>query len=542
MNKAAAFCKNHYYLLTSVLMFFSFPSFDVWVFKGFPFFAWISLVPLLLYVRGKRFKELFPVTFLAGLAGNLLTYDWIGHFGQKIPGGYLFVMVMLSLTLTVFLSIKIAAAELLSSRYEKLRVLIYPGVWIIVDWIQSIGFLAFPMPYWGYSQYPFTSFIQLASLIGILGITFIIILFNSLLTELIAAAGPIAAWKFRKFRLRPILALGEAKRFIAFLSLICIAAVAGAVLLSLRNDEIKRDLRVTLVQTCISPWEDWDRNKFEYLTELKRYTEDSLEKGPDFIIWSESATLATISYNYARGMLNDFDLEVCAFARALDRPLLTGEIGIVDRLDGMFLKRYPQNNAVLIDRQGGVVKSYPKIHLVPFGEWFPYEKWFPAVKRLTEQFGGSSFIPGKRPVIFEIDSRKFGVLICYEGIFNRLCRDYRNLGAEFLVNITNDGWTHTYKGHMQHFAASIFRAVENGIWYVRAGNTGYTALIDPYGRIRSSMPILEKGYLTGDLDFSLNHATVYSMTGDLVLYAAMAFIILLSGVLLFTGVRTRFFK
>ena len=179
-------------------------------------------------------------------------------------------------------------------------------------------------------------------------------------------------------------------------------------------------------------------------------------------------------------------------------------------MPALILKRSPQNNAVLIDRYGQVVKTYSKIHLVPFGEWFPYEKWLAFVKRITESFGGSSFVPGDRPVLFEVMGRKFGVLVCYEGIFHRLCRDYRNLGAEFYVNITNDGWTHTFRGHMQHFSASIFRAVENGIWYLRAGNTGYTAFIDPYGRIRKSIPIVNKGYLAGDIDFSLNHRTVYS--------------------------------
>ena len=198
--------------------------------------------------------------------------------------------------------------------------------------------------------------------------------------------------------------------------------------------------------------------------------------------------------------------------------------------------RYPQNNAVFIDK-GKVVKTYPKINLVPFGEWFPYEKWFPAVKRIATRYGGSDFIPGKIPLLFDIKNYRFGSLICYEGIFHRLCREYRNRGADFFINITNDGWTNTYNGHMQHFSASPFRAIENGIWYVRAGNTGYSAIIDPYGRIAKSIPILEKGALTGDMDFSLNHRTIYSRAGDLILYAAMIFLFLLAAFL----IKNRYF-
>ena len=161
------------------------------------------------------------------------------------------------------------------------------------------------------------------------------------------------------------------------------------------------------------------------------------------------------------------------------------------------------------------------------------------MKRIAERLGGSSFVPAHKPVIFDVAGRKFGVLICYEGIFHRFCRTYRSLGAEFFVNITNDGWTDTYRGHMQHFSASIFRAVENGIWYVRAGNTGYTALIDPYGRIRASIPILMKGYLAGDIDFSLNHRTVYSVIGDLFLYIAMGFITVLALIFSFERISAK---
>jgi len=92
---------------------------------------------------------------------------------------------------------------------------------------------------------------------------------------------------------------------------------------------------------------------------------------------------------------------------------------------------------------------------------------------------------------------------------------------------------------MQHFSVSLFRAVENGIWYLRAGNTGYTVFIDPYGRIRKSFPILKKGYLSGDIDFTLNHRTVYTVIGDLFLYMAMGFVIVIGAILSFEIIKRR---
>ena len=128
---------------------------------------------------------------------------------------------------------------------------------------------------------------------------------------------------------------------------------------------------------------------------------------------------------------------------------------------------------------------------------------------------------------------KFGALICYEGIFYGLCRKYRTMGADFLVNITNDGWTDTYNGHYQHYSASIFRAIENGIWMLRAGNTGVTAIIDPGGRVKGSIPILKKGFLSGEINTGLNVETFYSRFGDLILYLSLIFIgMILSGTVL----------
>lgn len=514
-------CRRHYYLLTAILMFLSFPSYDVWFLKGFPFWAWFALVPLLVHVRTLKFKKVYASSFITGALGIFLTYHWIGDFGNKVPGGSVVILTFVIPALAVFFASKILAAEYLSRRFERLRPVIYPSVWIAVDGIQSIGFLAFPWTYWGYSQYTFTAFVQISSLVGIFGVTFIMVLFSTV-------AADFARMAFsRPFSIRWIGSTPSFRRLAAAVALLAVSIAYGALRLSqpVCSPGAER-LRVAMVQSCIDPWEAWGSNKFMYLSELKRLTEEAMRESPDFIIWSESATLELISYSFRTGAINPFIGEVLDLARGNKRPLLTGEIGILE--DHYGRRIHPQNNAVLISEEGEPVRTYPKIHLAPFGEWFPYERWFPFVKRITESFGASSFVPGSAPCLFELKGRRFGALICYEGIFHRLCRRYRAEGADYFINITNLGWTHTYKGHMQGFANAIFRAVENGIWFASAGNSGYTALVDPLGRVTSSIPILEKGYLTGDIDFSLNRATFYSKAGDLVLYLALAFLAALS--------------
>jgi apolipoprotein N-acyltransferase len=146
---------------------------------------------------------------------------------------------------------------------------------------------------------------------------------------------------------------------------------------------------------------------------------------------------------------------------------------------------------------------------------------------MTTEMGGSSFYPGDDGSLFPINGLRFGVLICYEGMFYRLSSDYAAANADFLVNITNDGWSRSYAGHFQHFAAAKFRSVENGITFLRAGNTGFTSVIDPFGRTVKSIPILKKGYLVADINSGARIRTIYSRVGDLFSYIVIIFIAIL---------------
>lgn len=526
--------KKHYYILTGLLIFLSFPTYNIWLLNGIPIFAWLSLLPLLIYIREKSYKDIILSSFIAGFIGNFFVYSWIGDFGANVGGGNYVILAFLIPSLTVFFITKIIIAEYLSRKFEKYRILIYPSVWLLVEWIQSIGFLAFPWTYWGYSQFRFLPFIQISSIIGIMGITFILILSNNL----------IADFFFRYFKsgkiFKEYLQLDELRKVLIFFVIILIIVGYGQFIIIKSEPSNKKDIKVAVIQSCISPWENWMQNRYIYLEHLEYYTKLSLQHEPDMIIWSESATLENISYHNANGNLNAFERKVLDIAKSAKKPLVTGEIGIIE--DDLNRRFYPQNNAVLIDENGIVVNTYAKINLVPFGEWFPYEKWFPLIKDLLYKFGASNFVPGTSPLLFNSLNRNFGVLVCYEGIFFRLCRAYKKLGAEFFINITNLGWTESYAGHIQQLAASRFRAIENGMWFISASNTGITAMIDPYGRITQSIPRLERGYMISHMNFDLNHNTLYAKYGDVFFYSTMIFLFVLLMILVYKFFSQRYIK
>lgn len=512
---------KYYYWLMPVLMFLSFPSYDTPLLKFFPLFAWFALVPLLVYIRGLSPKKLFMKLFLVSLLANFLTYGWMGSFGNSVKYGNIVLVVALIPTLSVILTTKFFLGELLARRYPQFRMILFPFVWVLVDYLQSFGYLAFPWSYFGYSQYPVVPLIQMASVTGVIGLTWLIVSFNYALADFIISL------KQEKFNLSNLLRCSLFYYSIITVVIFSAGFVRLAVSGNSNSDGEKKAFKVALIQTCISPWENWSQLRYKYLETLIDTTDQALqEEKADLIIWSESATLETVSYSYRRKRINKFVYYLLKYVKNRDIPLVTAEIGKNRRDDK---KGYDYtNSAVLIDNGGHVVANYSKIHLAPIGEWFPYEKWLPGLQDYLESMGASSFTPGKTPVIFTLNGYRFGTLICYEGMFARLNRYYRHeMDADFLVNITNDGWSSFYCGHMQHYAASPFRAVENGVWFVRVGNTGFTTVIDPLGRVQQSIPILEKGYVNGEIDTGQNRSTFYSQFGELFFWIVSAFVAVL---------------
>ncbi|MCX8122859.1 MAG: apolipoprotein N-acyltransferase [Spirochaetes bacterium] len=504
---------RHYYLLSVLLFYFSFLTHLNLYLPLLSVCAWVSLVPLLTYVRSRPLKDVYITSFITGLFGFGVVYYWMGDFGQALPYGKVVIIALIVPCISVFFATKIFVAEYLSRVFPHLTVIIYPSVWIAFDWVQTIGTMAFPWNFWGYTQYPFIHFIQIASIVGIFGITFIVIFSNISIAQYIIA-------KMNNSNYRHALVA-------CTLCCVIVAAstVYGFIRLHGQKDGHNTHLRVAMVQSCFSPWENWIKNRYEYLNILRELTNKAMQHDPDLVVWSESATLENISYSYFNGNLNDFEEAVLALAASNRVPLLTGEIGVIE--DTVHHRYYPQNSMVLINSTGQVVDTYAKIHLVPFGEWFPYGELFPFVNDIVDAFGGSNFVPGDSPRIFTIGSFRCAPLICYENIFHKLCRNYAKTGIDFYVNITNLLWTENPIGPMQHFYFSVFRAIENGIWFVSAGNSGFTALIDPYGRVTSWVPLMKKTYCVGDIDLSKNTSTLYRRCGDSILYISFAFLIVL---------------
>jgi len=148
---------------------------------------------------------------------------------------------------------------------------------------------------------------------------------------------------------------------------------------------------------------------------------------------------------------------------------------------------------------------------VPYGEYVPLKKWFPFINKLV--VGVGDFRSGKGYYPLGTNNHKFGVLICYEGIFPEASRMYKQGGADLLVNITNDAWFGETSAPFQHLSMTVFRAVENRLFLVRSANTGISAIIDPTGRIIAQTELFTNTALRDTVKL-INKKTVYSTYGD----------------------------
>ncbi len=236
----------------------------------------------------------------------------------------------------------------------------------------------------------------------------------------------------------------------------------------------------------------------------------SRARGAQLILWPEVPAPFYVDdpafLDYAGGI-----------ARASEAPLLFGAVGRTSA-------REPLNSAALFDTSGKLVDRYDKINLVPFGEFIP--PLFGWVNRITHEAG--DFVPGTRRVIFPLDGHRMAAFICYESAFPDLVREFTHLGAEVLVNVSNDGYFGHSAAHEQHLAIVRMRAAENRRWILRATNDGISAAVDPRGRVvQRLVPFAQTAALV-PYDYG-REQTPYTRYGDWFAWSCFALGLALAG-------------
>ena len=223
---------------------------------------------------------------------------------------------------------------------------------------------------------------------------------------------------------------------------------------------------------------------------------------PDVVVWPESP--APFEEDDPR-----FQHSLISITRQMRAPLVVGNVGMDYSAENQAWREY--NSALVVGADGARIGRYDKIHLVPFGEYVPFQKLLFFARELTGRV--STFDRGEERKVFRLNGHRYGVFICYEAVFADEVRQFSRLGAEVLVNISDDGWYGDTSAPWQHLNMARMRAIENRRWLLRDTNSGVTAAIDPYGRVRQSIPRHKVDALPAEFGFR-DDVTFYAAHGD----------------------------
>ncbi len=483
-------------LCSSLLFALAFPNFlDSW---GFFPLGFVCLAPIVPVIHRSGWVKIFLYGFLYGLASYVLFNYWLAKFHP------LAIVIVPAIYSVYFLALfpVLKLADLLLPRYGYL---LQTVIWVAYEYLKTLGFLGYPYGNIGYSQYLFTPFIQIASLTGEWGVSFMVALPSFFLGRLFQE-GRAGASAFLRSH-----ALDSALYGLLF------AAVLVYGFLSPVSYASSRSWRVALIQQDVDPWRGGLRTYRSSLDILERESRLSLAKHPDIVVWSETSFVPAIDW-HTRYRTDDESYRLVkdlrAFLSSQRVPYVVGnDDGERDPASTETLKRIDYN-ATLLFVNGALVQTYRKLHLVPFTEYFPYRAIFPGIYQMLANADTHFWKEGTRYTVFEADGVKFSTPICFEDVFGYLSRNFVRRGAQVIVNMTNDWWSQSVTAEMQHMSMSLFRAVENRRTMVRSTNGGMTCTIDPNGRITSMIKPFVEGYLVKSVPVYTGTTTLYTRYGD----------------------------
>ena len=452
------------------------------------FLAWFALVPLLLTCRERPFRN----GFVAGVSFYALLLYWLNivmtTFGRLHPLLSVVAWLLLAAYLALFFGASTWLCFRLRERLSLPLLISFPLVWTGLDYLREFFLTGFPWGALGYSQAGQLWAVQSLDLWGVYG-----------LTALLAFSNVLVAETWRAWRCHQVL-----PRFALSLFVLLFSANLGYGIWCLKRplDEREKKITVSLAQGNIDQsvkWNpSWQKKTVERYLELSR---QGAAEGAELLLWPESAT----PFYFQDG--KELAQQVRSFSRERSVAMLFGSPAYRAEGSGFALL----NSAFLLSPQGEVLGRSDKVHLVPFGEYVPLKRVFPFINKLV--VGVGDFSPGSlTPLAY--DDARFGVLVCYEGVFPELSRSLVEGGADLLVNITNDAWYGRSSAPYQHLAMARMRAIENRVWLARVANTGVSALISPSGRLTATTDIFETTQVTGPVGLGAG-PSLYRTIGDL---------------------------
>lgn len=493
----------------------------------------IFLIPLLFFIKDLsngwdaiRGGICFAVTLY------LISFHWVYALTKVSIILAIILYVFIILYFSFFITALVFFSYLINKRYKIKFFLFMPFLWIIFEHIRTFGPFRFTGDHIANSMAIFPQLIQFIDVTGSYGITFWLVTINALIFEAISNHK-------------------EKRRWIKYsaAAVLIVVIPASYSLHKWKTLTYKPDLKISMIQPNI-PLEKEIKRGFEKenLNAITSLTSEAIKDDPDIIIWPETSFPFLVHWIDKEHYPSLPD--VSELASVSETPILVGTryFRIRSKQDYEIY-----NAAFLVDSKGNAREYYGKIYLVPFTESLPFKEIL-GIKRIAKEgllARLAAFTAGRRFTIFEIHPKsrsitrmnggadqeqvagmpkrqeRFGVLICYEGLFPELSRKFRKKSVDFLVCITNDAWFGRTFLPYWHATSLRMRAIENRISIVRCANTGVSCFFDPAGRMQNKTEIFTKAIATGSILASPPSSPIYARWGDIIIYISYLAIVII---------------
>ena len=465
---------------------------------------------------------------LGGVPGAAVAGWWFG-FGYFVAGlywvGYAFLVdaktfgwllpiavTALPAGMAIYTGLGCAFARLLWTRGPT-RLIALAVALTVTEWLRGHLFTGFPWNTFGMALTGPGAMAQGAALVGVWGLTFLAV---------VVFASPAVLADDRADTRRPWLPVA-----LAALALVALAGY-GDERLARTPTQFVKDVKLRIMQPNLQQDEKFNpsakqsvMSRYLALSDRSTGPQSTGVRDVTHLIWPESA------FPFYLTREPDALAQIAALLPE-GTVLITGAVRAAETPPGERIN-HAYNSVYVIDHDGSVLSMYDKVHLVPFGEYLPFQDFLErfGLEQLTKVHGG--FLAGDRHRILNIPRAPRAVpLICYEIIFPGDAVPRGEQRPEWIINLTNDGWFGISSGPYQHLQQARIRAIEEGLPVVRAANTGISAVVDPLGRVIKSLPLGTEGVLDSALPQRIA-STLYVRAGDgivgLILLAGIAIVI-----------------
>jgi apolipoprotein N-acyltransferase len=526
-------------IVSGALLGFAFPPIP------FPFTLLMlcALIPYFEIIQRKeKLIEINQKTYLTFFAFSCVTLYWVGSWQPTADPFLMISGVLLLFVNPIFFLIPSTLYYFARRTFSnKIALILYPLFWAAYEYLYMLTDASFPWLTLGSGLSYFLSFIQIADIIGAVGISIAVIYINILFTK---------AWEKYKEK-KKIFSFP----FIAGLSIILLFILYGIIRTStfeLSDEKIK----VGIIQPNLDPWDKWSGGSIDEITQLYfELSQRAIDNGAELIVWPETAFPIFLTGPTFAPVKDS----VLQFLNKNEVYLLTGMPDLVyfDKNDSMPSDvkyseaddfYYATYNAIMmLSPDTREIQRYGKMKLVPFGERVPFVDALPFLGDLIKWgVGLSGWNVGKDTVIFKMynessaDTLSLNGLVCYESIYPFFVAKFVQKNVDIITVVTNDSWYGKLSGPYQHKEISVLRAIENRRSLIRAANGGISCIINPLGETEAETEMLTQDLIVGNVIIQNNRSTFFTSYPMIIPGIASAASLWILGIFLFKRLKEKF--